>query len=279
MKKCNKSLAEWANAEGLSIREMEHQMDVNMFLDGYVRWEVGSPHCSVILHEMFLYAAEQGQKEAEWMICWSCWHGLLKLDPQVDVSAFWLVGPQTSKEEFRDLYYQVYKLRRLPGSPPWGLEWMEKMVTEIVSSLKEHLGQKEGKPLQGLEESGLADIQPPRSKTLMSGRRGTSTKRDLTEAREVHQRVLATMATLEEKIERLSQSVTQCWPDIHAHSWCWKCQRRRSQGQNQRHMGDLVSKGTWHTWLVARTSQDLWHGWPPGVSPASEGLLQASPVD
>ena len=40
-------------------------MDVNMFLDGYVRWEVGSPHHSVILHEMFLHATEQGQKEAE----------------------------------------------------------------------------------------------------------------------------------------------------------------------------------------------------------------------
>ena len=71
---------------------------------------------------MFLYAAEQGQKEVEQMICQGHQHGLLKLDPQVDVSAVQLVGPQTSKEKFRDLYYQVYKLRRLPGSPLWGLE-------------------------------------------------------------------------------------------------------------------------------------------------------------
>ena len=56
---------EWANVEGLSIREMEHHMDVDMFLDGYIRWEVGSPHHSVILHEMFLYTTEQEQKEAE----------------------------------------------------------------------------------------------------------------------------------------------------------------------------------------------------------------------
>ena len=116
--KQNKSLTakEWANAEGLSMRKMEHHMDIDMFLDRYVRWEVGSPHCSVILHEMFLYAMEQGWKEAEWMICQGHWHGLPKLDPQADISAVWLVGPQTSKEEFRDLYYQVYKLRRLPGS-------------------------------------------------------------------------------------------------------------------------------------------------------------------
>ena len=69
--KQNKTLTtkEWVNAEGLSIREMECHMDVNMFLDGYARWEVGSPHCSVILHEMFLHATQQGHKEAEWIIC------------------------------------------------------------------------------------------------------------------------------------------------------------------------------------------------------------------
>ena len=33
---------------------------------------------------------------------------------------------------------------------------MEKLATEIVSSMKDCLGQKEGKPLQGLEEPGLA---------------------------------------------------------------------------------------------------------------------------
>ena len=133
--------------EGLSIREMEHHMDVNMFLDEYARWEVGSPHHSVILYEIFLYAAEQGWKEAEQMIYQGCWHSLLKLDPQADVSTIWLVGPQTSKKEFRALYFEVYKLRRLPGSPLWGLERMEKLAAEIVSSLKDCLGQKEGKLL------------------------------------------------------------------------------------------------------------------------------------
>ena len=65
--KHNKSLTakEWVSAEGLSVREMEHHMDVEMFLDGYAGWEVGSPHCPVILHKMFQYAMEQGGKEAE----------------------------------------------------------------------------------------------------------------------------------------------------------------------------------------------------------------------
>ena len=43
---------EWANVEGLSIREMEHHMDVDMFLDWYAGWEVGSPHCPIFLNEM-----------------------------------------------------------------------------------------------------------------------------------------------------------------------------------------------------------------------------------
>ena len=32
--------------EGLSIREMECHIDINMLLDGYAGWEVGSPHCT-----------------------------------------------------------------------------------------------------------------------------------------------------------------------------------------------------------------------------------------
>ena len=72
--KHNKSLAakEWTNTEGLSVREMEHHMDVEMLLEVYAGWEVDSPHHPIILHEMFQHAVEQGQKEAEHMIHWGC---------------------------------------------------------------------------------------------------------------------------------------------------------------------------------------------------------------
>ena len=58
--------------EGLSVREIECHMDMEMFLDGSAGWEVGSPHHPVILHKMLQHAAEQGQKEAEHMICQGC---------------------------------------------------------------------------------------------------------------------------------------------------------------------------------------------------------------
>ena len=44
-------------------------MDVELFLEGQARWEADSPHCLMILHEMFQHTLEQGQKEAEHMVC------------------------------------------------------------------------------------------------------------------------------------------------------------------------------------------------------------------
>ena len=155
--------------EGLSVREVECHMDVEMFLEGQAGWEIDSPHCPIIMHEMFQHAMEQGQKEVECMIQQGCQHGLPKLDPKADASAIWLVGPQTSREEFKSLYYEVYKLWRLPGSPPGELEWIEELVTEMVSSLENCLGWKGGKPPQTMEEPDPIDIQPPRNKTPRRG--------------------------------------------------------------------------------------------------------------
>ena len=72
--KCNKSLTakEWANTEGLSVREVTCHMDVEMFLEGQAGWEVDSHHNSIILYKMFQHAMEQGQKKVECMICQGC---------------------------------------------------------------------------------------------------------------------------------------------------------------------------------------------------------------
>ena len=40
-----------------------------------------------------------------------------QLDPEVGASAIQLVGLETTKEELLELYLEVYKLHRLPGSP------------------------------------------------------------------------------------------------------------------------------------------------------------------
>ena len=157
------------------------------------------------------------------------------------------VGPQTSREGIRDLYDQVYKLRRLPGSPLCGLEWTEELIGDVVSSLKNHLRQKGGHPPRGLEESKLADAWPSWSKTPRGRRRDASAERDLAETREAHQRALASMAALEKKIERLSRSITRGQLDACTHLQSCDHQRRRSQEQNRRHHRALPEDSPVHS--------------------------------
>ena len=85
---------------------------------------------------------------------------MLKLDPEVDISAIQLIGPQTSSKEFESLYYKVYKLQRLLGSPPGEPE----LMTEVVSSLEDHQGWERGEAPQTTEEPNPTDIHPPRSR-------------------------------------------------------------------------------------------------------------------
>ena len=47
------------------ICEMERSVDVDLFLEAQEQWAKDSPHCLIILHEMFLHATSEGQKEAE----------------------------------------------------------------------------------------------------------------------------------------------------------------------------------------------------------------------
>ena len=60
---------DFAEEDNTSIWEAEHLIDFGLFLDKYPRWELGTPHRAIILHEMFLHAMDRGQKEAEQMVC------------------------------------------------------------------------------------------------------------------------------------------------------------------------------------------------------------------
>ena len=95
---------------GTFIREAEHQIDVGLFLDEYPQWELGTPHWSVILHEMFLHAAYREQKEAECMFHWGHWGSTLGPNLQAGPSAMELVGYQTSHKEIQDIYQSVFLL-------------------------------------------------------------------------------------------------------------------------------------------------------------------------
>ena len=123
------------------VREMERIMDVDLFLRIQDRWVEDSPHRMVILHEMFQHAAAEGQKEAEWIICQGHQQNLPQLNREAGIPTVQLVGPETSKEEILEIYLEVYKLHRLPGSPPGEPAILE----EVLSSLPDHQGCEEEK--------------------------------------------------------------------------------------------------------------------------------------
>ena len=106
-----------AEHEGLSYREAEQVVESNLFLDEYPRWNLGSPHRSVILHEMFLHAESQGHKEVECMCHQGCQSCVREPNSEEDQSALCLTGYHTSRKELRDVYYSIYSLNRVPGVP------------------------------------------------------------------------------------------------------------------------------------------------------------------
>ena len=90
-------------------------------------------------------------------------------------------------------------------------------MKDIVSSLKDHLRQRRGEQSGGGGEPESASTRPSfhDDQASQRGRWDTSGEQELAEAREAHWWVLAAAATLEEHIERLSQSTTRMWPKVH----------------------------------------------------------------
>ena len=125
--------------------EMERAVDIDLFLEAQKQWAKDSPHCLIILHEMFLHAASKGQKEVERVVCWGHHQYMPQLDPEASIPTIHLVHPETDREQLLELYLEVYKLHRLPGSPPGELA----LLDEISSVL----------PCHPLEEKGTPDIQ------------------------------------------------------------------------------------------------------------------------
>ena len=189
---------------------------MELFLDEYPQWDVRGPHCLFILQRMFVHAAESRWKEVKRLICCGHRHGLQRLDPEADPSTVQLVGYWTSREEKGDLFHQVYMLKRLPRPQPCRPKWVQEVMRDILSSLKDCLRQRRDE-LPG----GSGELEPTSTcpschwdRASQRERQDTLGEQDLAEAREAHQQALAATATLEEQIERLSRSTTRMRPDV-----------------------------------------------------------------
>ena len=129
------------------MREMERAVDVDLFLEAQEPWAKDSPHRLVILHEMFLHAACEGWKEVERAVHQGCQQHMPQLDTEAGIPAVQLVHLEIDREQLLELYLEVYKLHRLPGSPPGEPAILE----EILSIL----------PRPPPEEKGTPNIQKP----------------------------------------------------------------------------------------------------------------------
>ena len=116
------------------MHEMERALDMDLFLEAQEQWAKDSPHHLIIFHEMFLHATSKGWKEAEQVVCWGCQQNMPQLDPEVGIPTIQLVHPEIGREKLLDLYLEVYKLHRLPGSPPGELA----ILREVSSALPCH---------------------------------------------------------------------------------------------------------------------------------------------
>ena len=118
--KWNKSAAakKQAQAEGISVWEVEQHLDVDLFLDEYPWLKASSPQCPVIPQGMFANAKMAGQKEFEWAICCGHWQSYPGLDAKAEVPTIQLVGFKTTRDEIWELYNDVYQFRRSPGVWP-----------------------------------------------------------------------------------------------------------------------------------------------------------------
>ena len=112
------------------MHEMERAMDVDLFWGAQDQWTKDSPHRLAILHEVFLHATFKGQKEVERVIHQGCQHHMPQLNPEA-VPTIQLVWPETSQEELLDIYLEVYKLHRPPGSRPGETAILEEVSATV----------------------------------------------------------------------------------------------------------------------------------------------------
>ena len=57
-----------------------------------------------------------------------------QLNPEADIPAVELVGPETSRDKLLEIYLEVYKLHRLPGSPLGELA----IAQEVLAAVRDY---------------------------------------------------------------------------------------------------------------------------------------------
>ena len=173
-------------------------MDVDLFLEIQNRWPQDSPHHLVILHEMFWHAAIEGQKEAEQTICQGCQQHMPQLNLEAGTPVIQLVVLEITKEELLEIYLEVYKLHRLPGSAPRE----PAILNKIMASVPDHPCSEEDQTCEAVVQPHPGGSHSSRSSAPHRRKNDGSVQRSLTTVHEAHQKLLAAISILERKIKK-----------------------------------------------------------------------------
>ena len=257
---------ERAGETGISIRELERQVDLELFLDEYPQWGLGTSHQSVVLHTMFLHAMEWGWKETECMFHQGC-HGSI-YDPGVDQSAMELVGYHMSQKEMRDIYHSVYLLKRSPWFPFSG-EWqMRKTIQDVLSSLTDRLHRQP-------YPATTRDLDPQGGEWVRLDQQ-VSYEAALWVA---HQRVLGTAEALQSDLERLGKEQRerlQTHSCSQSRSWSRTCSRSQSRTHSRGQSRNCARANS-----QSYSHGNLWgmHPWSPNTPPPRRRVTFNDPED
>ena len=152
--------------EGISVREAGHWLDANIFLNEYWKWKAQTLQRPFILHRMFYHAAALSKKEHDRTICWGWRHPTPKWDLEVEVPTMDLICPGMFWADIRNIYNDVYQLKRLPEERPCDGMTAERVCQSILESVKEHL-QCRQEHIQSQEQGDLDRVPrshpPPKS--------------------------------------------------------------------------------------------------------------------
>ena len=233
-----------AEQAGLSYREAEWVVESDLFLDEYPQWDLGSPHQSVILHEMFLHTESRGWKEAERMCHWGCKSQVREPSTEDNQSALHIIGYHTSRKELRDVYHSVYLLNRALGSPSCGEVKWKRAIQEILSLLQERLRRRTSSAnAKDAPKNKMGSASSPTYEVALW---------------EVHRKVMETTASLQNDLDRLDNemrgrpracSQSRTWHRMQSRSR----HRRQSRGQSRtrsesRHRAQAGCPHWEHSW-------------------------------
>ena len=252
-----------AEQEGLSYREAEQVVESDLFLDEYPQWNIRSPHWSVILHEMFLHVASQGQKEVEHMCCWGHQGHVKEPNSEEDQSALHLIGYHTSQKELRDVYHSVYLLNRAPRFPSCGEVKRRRVIQEILSSIQERL-QRQASSIDAEDAPGNEmDLAP----LLMYE----------VALQVACQKVVETVASLQSDLDRLDNEL-RGRPWAHSQSRSWHRTQSGSQHRTQSRGHCRMRSGSRHRGRTRSPHQECsWGGSEDWTGAQTQDLHQVDP--